>query len=327
LQSDLELAHPDAKFVFNMEGKEIFGMVEDFQADKCDVLAVGKMDSLGDLKLMNLFCKENLVYTDSVVIENHVGFPIRNDLASGFSYWMYQAEKYHDVSVTNSEIAFNAENKREPECNVMLSEQSDEASEFDPIRVENLIFPILFFLGSATIAVLLQCYHMRLMRKQKLSGSLRRATLIGRESTMNLFARPSMRNFKFDSKLDSDEESNENTSPSPQEEDTASIRRGSMPSIVEEDSNRRSSMPSIAKGVVEEDDSVRIDGFCDNDENDPTLNGRVTFSLFGADSEDKTAHWNGAETAALTKMDDDVLGKLDDFINCYQSMKRRNRLP
>ena len=70
LEDELSLAHPEARFVFNREGKELYGLVEDYQAGKCDFLAVGKMDSLGDLKLMDLFCKENLVYTESLVIEN-----------------------------------------------------------------------------------------------------------------------------------------------------------------------------------------------------------------------------------------------------------------
>lgn len=70
LQADLELAHPKAKFVFNEDGKELYGLVEDYDAGLCKVMAVGKMDSLGDLKLMDLFCERDLVYTESLIIEN-----------------------------------------------------------------------------------------------------------------------------------------------------------------------------------------------------------------------------------------------------------------
>jgi hypothetical protein len=70
LEDDLVLAHPDANFIFNKEGKEFFGLVEDYDLGRCGVMAVGKMDSLGDLKLMELFCERNLVFTESLIIEN-----------------------------------------------------------------------------------------------------------------------------------------------------------------------------------------------------------------------------------------------------------------
>ena len=64
LEADLVLAHPNANFVFNQEGKELYGLVDDYDAGKCgDVMAVGKMDSLGDLHLMDLFCNLGLVST------------------------------------------------------------------------------------------------------------------------------------------------------------------------------------------------------------------------------------------------------------------------
>jgi len=84
LEDDLVLAHPDANFIFNKEGKELFGLVEDYDLGRCGVMAVGKMDSLGDLKLMELFCERNLVFTESLIIENPVGFPIRSELGRYF---------------------------------------------------------------------------------------------------------------------------------------------------------------------------------------------------------------------------------------------------
>ena len=41
LQEELELAHPYAKFIFNQEGKELYGLIEDYDAKKCQVMAVG----------------------------------------------------------------------------------------------------------------------------------------------------------------------------------------------------------------------------------------------------------------------------------------------
>ncbi|KAL7533811.1 hypothetical protein ACHAXR_005454, partial [Thalassiosira sp. AJA248-18] len=186
LQDDLERQHPGAKFVFNQEGKELFGLVEDYDAGKCDVLAVGKMDSLGDLNLMDQFCERHLVYTESLIIENAVGFPIRPELASGFSYWMYHAEEYHGVSPQVSREEYDAENNLSPKCNVMLSEQDGEASDYTKISVENLIFPIMFYLGFAVLAVILQLYYRWVMKSG--NENLRRSTLVGRASTLNLFA-------------------------------------------------------------------------------------------------------------------------------------------
>lgn len=70
LEDDLQRAHPDANFVFNEGGREIHGMVDDYVAGYCGAMAVGKMDSLGDLPLMERFCENDLVFTESVVIEN-----------------------------------------------------------------------------------------------------------------------------------------------------------------------------------------------------------------------------------------------------------------
>ena len=155
---------------------------------------MGKMDSLGDLNLMDMFCEEELMYTESLIIES-LGFPIRADLASGFSYWMFQAEKYHDVSVQSSEDAYWAESKRQPTCNVLLSEQEeDEAGEFAQIEPANLFLPIVFFLLCAVIAVILQLYYRWVSKREEKKASQRnllsskRASMMGRVSTLNLFA-------------------------------------------------------------------------------------------------------------------------------------------
>jgi len=158
LADDIQLLHPTANFVFNQEGKELYGLVDDYDAGECEVMAVGKMDSLGDLKLIDLFCERDLVFTDSLVMDNPVGFPIRSDLASGFSYWMYQGEKYHDIDVQT--LREDEKFQTQPSCNVLLSEQSsDENSEYAKIDVANLFFPLVFFLVCAVVGALLQLYH------------------------------------------------------------------------------------------------------------------------------------------------------------------------
>ena len=58
-------------------------------------------------------------------------------LTTYLSYWMYQGEKYHGVSVQASEKAYDEENQRVRSCNVMLSEQDNEADDYAQIGVQN----------------------------------------------------------------------------------------------------------------------------------------------------------------------------------------------
>ena len=70
LQSPLEIAWPRGNFVFSQSGREFYGLLDDYDAGNCDVMAVGRIDTTGDSELMNMFCQRGLVYTDSLVIEN-----------------------------------------------------------------------------------------------------------------------------------------------------------------------------------------------------------------------------------------------------------------
>jgi len=348
LQEDLELAHPDATFVFNLNGKELFGLVEDYKAGSCEVLAVGKMDSLGDMNLMDLFCKEELVYTESLVIENPVGFPIRSDLASGFSYWMYQAEKYHRVSVKTSEEAYKAESKRQPTCDVMLSAQEEEESEFAQITEANLFLPIIFFLFCAGIAVLLQLYHQWLLKKEILDDSVRssesRSSMLGRTSTLNLFAsrrhvgHPLSLKYNFD---ENDEDKDDAEFQSTQLGKAVSLAQpplenghGSNTSLSGTGTKVKR---SIAKGMIVSEtvdtdegmvisDKVYIDDDDDFNEDgqDHTTKKKVSFSLFDTPPQTNDIRSIGGPKSAFE--DEDVLIKLDEFINCYQTTKRRKQM-
>ena len=57
LKIDLEKTWPEANFVFSDTGKEIYGLLDDYDAGKCDVMAVGLEDSTMDFELMNAFCE------------------------------------------------------------------------------------------------------------------------------------------------------------------------------------------------------------------------------------------------------------------------------
>ncbi|KAL7549280.1 hypothetical protein ACHAWF_013032 [Thalassiosira exigua] len=319
LQSDLELAHPEAKFVFNQEGKELYGLVDDFDNNLCDVMAVGKMDSLGDMKLMDLFCERELVYTDSLIIENPVGFPIRKDLASGFSYWIYQAEKYHGVTVQASEKAYNEENNMKHKCNVMLSDQGGEEDEYAQIRVENLIFPVMFFFGFAVFAVLLEVYHLRATRKAKPdeTGKSRRSTLVGRASTLNLFNSINEGDQRKQKKYDDNDD----------EEEVYEDKTHPYVDRCNHDRTHRSSV-SIAKGtvtphtvIVDESSGSSTEHSSRNLESFD-IRGRWSSGRDGLDNKNVA---NRGRNSEMYECDAVLLEKLDDIMDCYQSMKRRKK--
>ena len=52
LKDEMEIAWPAAKFFFHQSGKEVYGLLEDYNTGKCDVLEVGRLNNFGDLDLM-----------------------------------------------------------------------------------------------------------------------------------------------------------------------------------------------------------------------------------------------------------------------------------
>jgi hypothetical protein len=108
LRSELQIAWPKANFYFTESGNKYPGVLKDYSSGRCDVLAIGWEDISMDLTFREQICEMNLVFTDSLIIEIPVAFPVRSDLASWFSYWMYQGEKFHDLSIsTEKEIYTN----------------------------------------------------------------------------------------------------------------------------------------------------------------------------------------------------------------------------
>lgn len=174
LRKELEIKWPDARFVFSTEGNEFNGgkkyqsnrfttvlldftcstfhvaaVLDDFDAGKCTVMAIGKEDTLFDAALMERFCERELVFTDSLILETPIAFPIKPELVSGMSYWILEGEKYHGVSIEKSK------NKHSPHlsCNVELSQQED-LGDMAQISVLNMVFPIMVFIWCAVIAVI-----------------------------------------------------------------------------------------------------------------------------------------------------------------------------
>ena len=81
LREEYKIAWPTANFVFNESGDEDFyGLIEDYDNGRCDVIAIGSVETLADMDLLNMFCTRDLVMTDSLVLENPIAYPIRADL-------------------------------------------------------------------------------------------------------------------------------------------------------------------------------------------------------------------------------------------------------
>lgn len=181
LKTELEISHPTATFVFSQAGKSYYGLIDDYDAQRCDFIAVGKEDAKSNIELMNMFCERDLVFTNSLIIENQVAFPIRPDLAAGLSYWIYQGAKYHGITVDTSMTEYDILNKRQASCqDFEFNEQEIEADEYTQITLKNLFPPIIFFLAFALIATVVQLYHKQWELKHGNSRSL-----LGRTSSLN----------------------------------------------------------------------------------------------------------------------------------------------
>lgn len=180
LKTELEKAWPLADFVFSESGKSYYGLVDDFDAGKCCFIAIGDSDAAANIELMDMFCARDLVFTDSLIIENQVAFPIRPELASGLSYWMYQGEKQHGITVESTFEEYNIMYKRQPNCSITLSyDQLDSADDTSKISPKNLFFPCMFFLSCAAIATIAKLHHTRQTKQE-----INKRSLMGRTSTL-----------------------------------------------------------------------------------------------------------------------------------------------
>ena len=182
LENMLVRKWPRAKFQFDRSGNEWQGVLDLYRTGNCDVLAVGREDNLIDSDLMNQFCDEDLVFTDSLIVEVPIALPVSPEFVSGLSYWIFRGEKFHDVSIANSAKEY-VERNGSPKCNVELANLGgmEETDDLTPLSPKNMVFPIIFFVGFALLAMLLQIIDERIHKK---TG---RHTLVGRSSTLDLF--------------------------------------------------------------------------------------------------------------------------------------------
>lgn len=62
LARELKSKWPYARFVFSDTVNNFHGVFEDYRAGKCDVMAIGREDTMVDLDLLNSFCDEGREY-------------------------------------------------------------------------------------------------------------------------------------------------------------------------------------------------------------------------------------------------------------------------
>ena len=183
LEEEIRMKWPKANWLFPSESGTYDSMLEAYARGDCKVLAISREDSIMNFNFMNKVCELDLVYTDVLVTENPIAFPINPQLASAFSYWMYTAEKTYGIDLNSAKQAFIEKNDIKPQCEVELSKLSNEAEEELPrVSSSNMFLPTIFFVGCALIAGFLQLYDDNKRKKGRSS-----TFGIGRKSTLGIY--------------------------------------------------------------------------------------------------------------------------------------------
>lgn len=201
LRAELEVTYSSTEFVYSESGT-VYGMVDDYVAGRCDFLAVGETIVQANIKLVNLLCEQNLVFTDSVVIENVIAFPIKRDLAPGLAYWIYKGEKEYGITVQESKKEYDDKYGRKASCDARLSAIDNTASDDSAyITPKNLFLPVVFFVVCAILGMMMELYRQRKVKQGK------KGSLFGRSSTLTAGLKTSADAVKhlYDEELDSED--------------------------------------------------------------------------------------------------------------------------
>ena len=127
-----------------------------------------------DVAFLERLCEQDLVFTDSMIVEIPIAFPISPQLASGFSSWMIQGTRYHAVSIQSSK-----DNYAQETCNTMFSGEDAEEGDYAQITIKNMFLPLVFFGSCVVLATIFQLIHCFKTKQGKKS-------LIGRQSSVDL---------------------------------------------------------------------------------------------------------------------------------------------
>ncbi|KAL7533390.1 hypothetical protein ACHAXR_007666, partial [Thalassiosira sp. AJA248-18] len=211
MKLEYEAGWPRGNFVFS-QTSDYTGVFEDFDAGKCAVMALPHTQLSPNIELEAGLCKRDLVFTQSLVLEDPVSFPIRPELSPGLSYWMHQGSKYFGVTLETSMEKFDTGHSM---CKVDFSVEDREANEYSKISVENLFFPIIFFLSFAVLAIIVQIFRHRAWSKG-------RTDFAGRTSSLDL-----MREVKKEAAKEDSDATPPQPLPQPRIE-AISIRKGTI---------------------------------------------------------------------------------------------------
>ena len=189
LEEDIRFEWPKANLLFPSGGgpetSKYEAMFEAYARGDCKVLAFGREDTAMNINILKRMCELDLVYTDVLVRENPIAFPIRKELASEFNHWMQYADTSHTIQIESVRQEFIEKNDIQPQCEVELSKLSKEAQEADNdfarVSPGNMFFPIMLFVGCALIAAVLQLIHDNERKKGN-------TTTFGRKSTLDFYS-------------------------------------------------------------------------------------------------------------------------------------------
>ena len=90
LKEELLVRWPKADFVFSNHGTEFYGLLKDYDAKKCQLMAVGREDTTLDPVLMNMYCDRGLIYTNEIATETPLAFPINHNFGENIrlTFWL-----------------------------------------------------------------------------------------------------------------------------------------------------------------------------------------------------------------------------------------------
>jgi len=324
LEEEIRQKWPKANWIFPND--EFDGVFEAYARGECKVLAVGREDKFN---ILTKLCDNGLVYTDDLIHENPIAFPIRPELASAFSYWMYTAKKSYGVSLESAKQAFIEENGKEQQCKVELSNlgtEADDDDDFPRVSTTNMFLPIMAFVACVFTAVVLQLIHENERKKGRSSS-------MGRKSTLDLYEIRRRTVDDGDEKRDvqrkgrclGDEEHDDDDSVIPQSKSTVVKRSLTIDVGVDVGVDAKRMQICDFPGA-----NITGDEF---NKNDAPQSTQETKSVFRGLIEDTDVTNGGADEAA--KEDNDIshrmeelveTGVIEDVFDCFDLFKEMKKL-
>lgn len=177
LSRKLPRTWPAAKFFFTERGDH-HALIDEYTAGNCNALAISWEGTSVDRSFLDKLCEKNLVYTDSLFLEVPIGFPIRKDLAAGFSHWMLKADEIDNINLQTTKNQYIRENGILRSCQVQFSAEDFAASDYEKITIKHMGLPIVLFIVCCALAMIGH-YFRRHAGKQKVRSLFDRSSQLG----------------------------------------------------------------------------------------------------------------------------------------------------